>query len=101
MNKILQDKLNELIGVCKAHHVKELFAFGSVCTEKFSDSSDIDLLVSFNSLEFGDYADNYFSLADKLEFLFNRKVDLITVNSLSNPYFIKTLEKTKTELYAA
>jgi len=36
-----------------------------------------------------------------MEQLFNRKIDLITEDSLSNPYFIKSLEKTKTELYAA
>ena len=101
MNKILLDKMNLLTEICKAHHVKELFAFGSVCTDSFTDSSDIDLLVSFYSLDFGDYTDNYFALAEILENLFNRKVDLITANSLSNPYFIKTLEKTKTELYAA
>lgn len=101
MDKILLDKLNILSGICKEHHVKQLFAFGSVYSESFTNSSDIDLLVSFHSLDFGDYTDNYFALAEKLEHLFNRKVDLITINSLSNPYFIDSLEKTKTELYAA
>ena len=38
-----------------------------MCTEKFNDSSDIDLLISFKSMDYGDYADNYFLMADKLE----------------------------------
>ena len=101
MHKILIDKLDQLKEICKKYHVKELYAFGSVCTDKFNDASDIDLLVSFHPLDFGEYADNYFELVERLEKLFNRKVDLTTDKSLSNPYFIKSLEKTKTMLYAA
>jgi len=101
MNRIILDKLDKLKDICKEHHVKELFAFGSVCTSNFNEKSDIDLLVTFYSMDFGDYADNYFSLIEKFEKLFKRKIDLITNKSLSNPYFIKSLEKTKTELYAA
>ena len=40
-----------------------------------------------------------FEFADKLENVFDRSVDLITDKSLSNPYFISSLEKTKTKLY--
>jgi len=76
-----------------------LFAFGSVCTDKFNDSSDIDLLVSFKPMDFGDYADNYFSIADKLEEIFHRPVDLVTDKSLSNPYFINSINKTKISIY--
>ena len=101
MNKILASKLEKLKALCKEHHVKDLFAFGSVCTNSFNENSDIDLLVSFYPMDYGDYTDNYFLFIEKLESLFNRKVDLITTNSLSNPYFIKALEKTKTKLYAA
>jgi hypothetical protein len=101
MNRIISDNLNDLNEICKKHNVKVLFAFGSVCTKKFNDSSDIDFLVSFQPLTPEDYADAYFSLADSLEKLFNRKVDLVTIKSLSNLYLIKTVEKTKTALYAA
>ncbi|MCK4345753.1 MAG: nucleotidyltransferase domain-containing protein [Bacteroidales bacterium] len=100
MKKILTEKLNALKELCKAYHVDKLYVFGSVCTDKFNEKSDIDFLVSFQPMDYGDYADNYFKLADKLEELFKRKIDLTTVNSLSNPYFIKSLEKTKTALYA-
>jgi len=82
-----------------AHNVKTLFAFGSVCTDKFNDKSDIDLLVSFNNMDYGDYADTYFELDDKFENLFHRQVDLITDKSFSNPYFIDSVNRTKTLLY--
>ena len=52
-------------------------------------------------MDYGDYADTYFILADKLEYLFNRKVDLVTDKSLSNPYFISSINLTKTLIYGA
>ena len=66
------------------YNVKSLFAFGSVCTDKFNDNSDIDLLIAFNAMDFGDYADAYFDIAEELENIFKRPVDLITDKSLSN-----------------
>ncbi len=81
------------------HNVQSLFVFGSACTDNFSNKSDIDLLVTFIPMEYGDYADTYFELADKFENLFQRPVDLVTDKSLSNPYFIHSVNQTKTLLY--
>jgi uncharacterized protein len=47
MNSILKDKLSELSELCKKYKVQTMFAFGSVCTDSFNESSDIDLLISF------------------------------------------------------
>jgi predicted nucleotidyltransferase len=99
MNSLINENIDQIRQLCIEHNVKGLFAFGSIVTDKFSEDSDIDLIVSFKPMDFGDYADNYFVLADKFEALFNRPVDLITENSLSNPYFIETVNKTKTKLY--
>ena len=99
MHRIINDNIDKIKTLCINYNVKSLFAFGSVCTEKFNDLSDIDLLISFNEMDYGDYADNYFSVADKLEELFHRPVDLITDKSLSNPYFIDSVNKTKTQIY--
>lgn len=99
MQTIITDHIDEIARLCRQHGVGLLYAFGSVCNDRFGDSSDIDLLVSFKPMSFGDYADNYFSLANKLEALLGRPVDLITDKSLSNPYFIKSLNQTKTLIY--
>jgi predicted nucleotidyltransferase len=99
MNSIISDNIDEIRALCLNHNVKSLFAFGSVCTDKFNSSSDIDLLISFNSMEYGDYADNYFLVADKFEKIFHRSVDLVTDKSLSNPFFIDSVNKTKTLIY--
>jgi predicted nucleotidyltransferase len=99
MQGIILDNLEKIRALCVMYNVKSLFAFGSVCTDKFNEQSDIDLLIAFNSMDYGDYADSYFSLADKFEELFKRPVDLVTDKSLSNPYFINSLNQTKTLIY--
>ena len=101
MNKILSDKIDELRSLCNVYSVKTMYAFGSFCTDKFNDNSDIDFLISFDKLSIEQYTDNYFDLHYKLEYLFNRKIDLLTDKSLSNPYFIKGVEQTKQLIYAA
>jgi predicted nucleotidyltransferase len=78
-----------------------MYIFGSVCTDNFRDDSDIDILISFKDISIEKYTDNYFELHYKLEEIFNRKIDLMTENSLSNPYLIETIERTRQLLYAA
>ena len=101
MQRLLIDNIDKVKALCLTHNVKSLFAFGSVCTDRFNDKSAIDLLVSFNSMDYGDYADTYFDLADKFENLFHRPVDFVTDKSLSNPYFIDSVNQTKTLIYVA
>lgn len=99
MQTIIQENIDKITALCQLYKVKSLYAFGSVCNDKFNPKSDIDLLISFNTMDYGDYADAYFTLADKFEELFQRPVDLITDKSLSNPYFIDSLNQTKTLIY--
>lgn len=101
MNKVLLDKHQELIDLCKFFSVKKMHVFGSASTDKFNESSDIDLLIEFDNLTVEQYTDNYFELHYKLQDLFGRKIDLLTEKSLSNPYFIKRVEQTKKLVYAA
>lgn len=102
MNHILSNKLEALKELCRRYKVKTLYAFGSVNTTRFTDKSDIDLLIEFEpDLSIEEYTDNYFLLHTKLSELFRRKIDLITRRSLSNPFFIADVEKTKQLLYGA
>lgn len=101
MNLIEQYK-TEIATLCRKYNVKELYAFGSVLDEsRFTNESDVDLLVDFNEIELLKYADNYFEFADSLEELFKRKVDLLTIRSLRNKYFIEAVNKEKKVVYAA
>lgn len=100
LNLIENNKL-ELQRLCEKYDIKTMYVFGSATSSDFNESSDIDMLISFKEIPFEKYTDNYFELHEKLEQLFNRKVDLLTERSLSNPYFIQSVEKTKQLLYAA
>ena len=101
MQKILVDNMAHLRALCIEYNVKSLHAFGSVCTENFNENSDIDFLISFKPMDYGDYADAYFELVDKLELVLERPVDLVTDKSLGNPYFIESINHTKTPIYEA
>lgn len=100
MNSIIEEKITVLKNLCKQYKIKSLYTFGSVNSNKFNDTSDIDFLISFeNDISIEEYTDNYFSFHYKLQELFNRNIDLLTENSLSNPYFIKSIEQSKQLLY--
>ncbi len=101
MQRFIEDKIQKLREICKTYDVKSMYVFGSACTDKFNKNSDIDILVAFKDISIEKYTDNYFELHYKLEQLFGRKIDLLTENSLSNPYLIKSIEETKQLLYAA
>ena len=104
MYKLVEEKLNEIKEICRKYDVETLYLFGSAGTNQFKDDSDIDFLISFKKekgVSIEKYTDNYFDLHYKLEELFNRNIDLLTENSLSNPYFIASIEETKKLLYAA
>jgi len=48
-----------------------------------------------------DYADNYFDLCDDLESLLGRKVDVVTLKSVRNPYFKASVFKSRQLVYSA
>lgn len=101
MIKLIEDNKAKLHELCERYDVKTMHLFGSAAEGDFMGSSDIDLLITFKDISAEKYADNYFELHETLEKLFQRKVDLVTARSLSNPIFIERVEKTKQPLYAA
>ena len=101
MLDLIASKKKEIQLLCEKYEIKTMYVFGSACTGHFDESSDVDILISFKNIPFDRYTDNYFELHYQLEELLGRKVDLITENSLSNPFFIESIEETKQLLYAA
>jgi len=100
--KIIQDNIEAIKQLCLKHHVKEMFAFGSVTnSKKFNDQSDVDLIIKFEEIPVEEYADHYFDLADELEKVFGRRVDLLIDKPIKNPYFKEAVEESKTRIYAA
>lgn len=99
--KLIELNLKRIFALCRQHRVKTLSVFGSILTDRFNDTSDIDLLVDFEQIDHDnfDYVSNYFNLRNALENLFNRKVDLIEEKGLRNKYFIANINRTKQMIY--
>ena len=88
-----------LFTLCDTYHVDKLFVFGSALTDKFSSTSDIDLLVKFKPIDLSLYFDNYFHLKEQLKDLFNREIDLLEEQTLKNPILINSINKNKELIY--
>lgn len=70
---------------CKKHHIIYLALFGSVLTSKFTDKSDVDILVKFEKKHIP-HIFALVSIESELADIVGRRVDLKTPNDLS-PYF--------------
>ena len=96
---LVDKNIDGIKDLCKKHKVRKLFAFGSVLTGKFKNTSDIDLIVDFQDVDLYSYADNYFDFKDSLERLFNREVDLLEDKAIKNPYLRQSIESSKQLIY--
>jgi predicted nucleotidyltransferase len=71
-----------------------------VCTDRFNEQSDIDLLITFeDNLDPVLQGSIYWTLEEELQKILRRSVELVAEHTLQNPYFIRTINKTKTPLY--
>jgi len=105
MIAVVEDKRPQLAELCRAYHVRRLELFGSAtatAADRFdADASDLDFLVEFQPTGEMNPADQYFGLLEALKQLFGREVDLVTVRSLRNPYFIQSVNATREAVYAS
>jgi len=93
------DKYKEEIRkICIQHSVAELDLFGSATTDEFSDESDLDFIVDFESGE-KDLLGKFLSLKKTLSKVLGRKIDLISLDSIQNPYFKQSVEATKKNVF--
>ncbi len=99
--KLIEMNMDKIIALCKKYKVAKLWVFGSILTDRFNDNSDVDFSVTFDkkNIPLLEYADNYLNFLDELKSILLREVDLVTEDSLSNPYFIKSLNSTKQLIY--
>jgi predicted nucleotidyltransferase len=84
----LQHHRDALYQIAARHGASNLRLFGSVARGEERPDSDIDLLIDLaDGRGFGDYL----ALAEELEVLLHRKVDLVLARSLS-PHFRPYIE---------
>ena len=96
---LINQNLSKIITICKKHNVESIYLFGSIMTDKFSQTSDIDFLVNLNNADLFNYFDNFLDLKTQLEILLKRKIDLIEEKTLNNPYLIKSINRNRKLLW--
>ncbi len=96
---IIDKNIDNIKALCNKHKVARLFVFGSILTNNFKKSSDIDFLVDFSGVDLYDYADNYFDLKKSLENLLERQIDLLEDKALKNQYLRQSIDSSKQLIY--
>jgi uncharacterized protein len=82
------------------HQVSKAYFFGSVLTSSFNPSlSDLDILVEMDEKDPLKKGEKLLSLWDSLEKKLDRKVDLLTFESIKNPILSQEIERTKKIFY--
>jgi predicted nucleotidyltransferase len=98
----LEAKLPALAALCEMYGVESLDLFGSALTDDWNaEESDLDFLVEFRTDGEQSIADRYLALAEELESLFHRSIDLLTPGAVRNPYLQRSIDVTRARVYAA
>lgn len=96
MEKTIEQKLPAIKQLMIQYGVEAAYIFGSAVKGSMNKESDVDFIIRFpKEMHYVTYADNYFALADALEILLKRKVELIAEKTLKNPYLLKTINQHK------
>ena len=102
LDGLIEARKSELKDLCERYRVERLALFGSALREDFdSDISDLDFAVEFEHMSPSEHAEAYFGLLEDLESLFERKVDLVEVGAVRNPYLKREIEERQETLYGA
>jgi len=102
VHPFVEEKIPDIAAVCRRRRVKRLEVFGSAIGDAFDpNTSDIDFIVEFERMSPPEHTESYFGLAEDLEALFGRPVDLIEPSAIRNPFFRQSVEENEVLVYAA
>lgn len=99
MEKTIEQKLPAIKQLMLRYGVEAAYMFGSAAKGTMNKDSDVDFIIRFpEKMHYVTYANNYFALADALETLLKRKVELVSEKTLKNPYLLKTINEHKVSI---
>ncbi len=85
LKQLLQEKREEILNIAEKHGAFNIRIFGSVARGEETENSDIDFLIDYDLKKISPWFP--VGLINDLEYLLQRKVDVVTAKSLH--YFIK------------
>ena len=99
INPEINQKLDEIREILTKNKVEKAYLFGSVCTDKFNDKSDVDIIISFpEDLDPLIQGKNWWDILFSLEDTLNKEIDLLTERSITNSYLKAEIDSTKVEI---
>jgi predicted nucleotidyltransferase len=99
MQQQIELQLPQIKQLLQQYGVEQAYLFGSAAKGTMNEHSDVDFIIRFpKDMHYVTYADNYFALADALEALLHKPVDLVAEETLQNPYLLQSINQTKVQL---
>lgn len=106
MIELIKNNIDSIIDVCKRHHVKALYLFGSAArASDFTDNSDVDFVVEYNYKDetndsnVFERVQNAEALKEELQNITKREVDLIQEQNIRNKFLRYFIKKEKKLIY--
>ena len=94
------DKLRtDLPEICQRYRIAYVDAFGSLARNEQTDASDIDLIIEFTEPRQEAISHRFFGFLHAMEDRYQRRIDLLTENSLKNPYLRQEVNRERIRLY--
>jgi len=86
-----------VLPACKKYNVKRLDVFGSSARGDEKDPRDLDFLIEFHRPDHP--SKRFFGLLHYLEDTANRSIDLVSINGVRNPFFLKRIMQKRKNVY--
>ena len=100
VNALLAHYLPDIAELCERYGVSHLELFGSAKGADFHpEHSDFDFLVELDAAASGSRARRWTELADALESLLGRSVDLVNPRYIKNRYFLQAVNGSRAVVY--
>ena len=98
--EMIQQQRGAIAEACRTFGVRRLEVFGSAVQGDFNpQKSDLDFIANFLPPLHPGVADRFFGLADALEKIFSRPVDLLTDAMIRNPVLREEINHDRTLIY--
>jgi predicted nucleotidyltransferase len=103
MHMLIDQRRPEIAALCRRYAVRRLEVFGSAArgTDFDPATSDADFLVDFDPPVEMSPLGQFFGLAEDLEALLGRKVDLVEFGTIKNPFILADVNKARELVYGA
>lgn len=100
MTELIERHRPALADLCRRFGARRLYVFGSAASGDLRPSSHLDSVVSMaDRLPNGAHADRFLDFTEELERLFGRRVDLVSEQSIRNPFFGREADATRQLIY--